>query len=101
MGYRLAHFHAVGTAEWSCADGVAQQIGQLVRIVMELLGVRLVLAHQIDGDREGARHILIIGAWLLVAAVQLIVDGAGPEHLRLQRDGDGNLFSLAHIATPH
>jgi hypothetical protein len=67
---------------------------------MKFLRIRLVLAHQLDGDREGARHILIVG-FLHLIAVQLIVDGAGPEHLRLQRNADGNLFFLAHGCYPH
>jgi hypothetical protein len=66
-----------------------------VRVVVEFLGVRLMLVHQFEGDRESARHVLIIGL-LLVVAVQLIVDGTGLEYLRLQCNADGNFFFFAH-----
>jgi hypothetical protein len=99
--YRLPRLHAVGTAERRRADGVAQQIRQFVCIVVEYLGIRLVLAHQIDCDREGARHILIVAAFFIVAAVHLIVDGAGLEHLRLQRNGNSHLFFFAHCRYTH
>src|ERR1700689_5315601 len=60
--YRLPHLHAIGTAERRRADGVAQQIGQFVCIVMEYRGVRLVLAHPIDSPREGARPLFLCAA---------------------------------------
>src|ERR1700723_519131 len=94
--YRLPRLHAIGTAERRRADGVAQQIGQFVCIVMEYRGVRLVLAHQIDCDREGPRHILIVAAFVIVAAVHLIMDGGGLWALCLQRNGDSHLFFFAH-----
>jgi hypothetical protein len=62
--------------------------------------VRLMLVDQFDGDSEGARHVCVVGG-LFVVAIQLIVDGADFECLRLQRDADGNLLPLAHGHYPH
>jgi hypothetical protein len=66
-----------------------------VGVVVKFVAIRPVLADQLDGDSERARHIFIVGG-LFVVAIQLIVNGAGFEHLRLQRDADGNLLPFAH-----
>jgi hypothetical protein len=59
-----------------------------------------VLPDEFNGNGECARHIFVIRR-LFVVAVQLVVNGAGFEHLRLQRDADGNLLLLAHCRYPH
>jgi hypothetical protein len=86
---------AFGTADGRRTDGIAQQVGQLVRVVIELLCIGAVLADQLDGDRKSARHILIVRE-ALVVAIHLIVKGAGSQYLRLQRYVDGNRLFFAH-----
>ena len=70
-----------------------------MRIVVKLHRIGLMLTHEFDGDRECARHIFILGEFIVVA-VQVIVQGTGLEHLRLERDADGNLLLLAQFQDP-
>jgi len=71
-----------------------------VRIVVKFLCIRTVLPDQLDGNGERARHIFIV-VGCFVVAIQLIVNGTGLEHLRLQRDADGNLLPLARGHCSH
>ena len=71
-----------------------------MRVVVKFLCIRLVLADQFDGNSERARHIVIV-VELCVVAIQLMVDWAALEHLRLQRDANGNLLPLSHDHYPH
>jgi hypothetical protein len=70
-----------------------------VRIVVELLCVRLVLIDQFDRHGKRTRHIFIVGIMLLVA-IQLIVDGTDPQHLCLQGNADGDFESGVHFSYP-
>jgi len=49
-----ARRRALGAADGRCADGIAQQVGQLVRVVIELFRVRRMIADQLDRDRKCA-----------------------------------------------
>jgi hypothetical protein len=90
---------AFRAAQGRLADCVAQQIGQFVRVVMELLRKRRVLVDELDGHRERSRHAFIVRAGVIVA-IELMMDRADFEYVSLQGDADGNLFP-AHDRAHH
>src|SRR3979409_2426647 len=67
---------------------------------MKLFCVRFILPHQLDGDRERASYIFIVGK-LFIVAVEFIMNGTCLEHLRLQRDADGDFLFSAQGRYPH
>jgi hypothetical protein len=79
--------------EGRCAQGIAQQVRQFVFVVLKFIDIRLVVAHQIDGQCECA------GGIHLVVKIQLAMDGTRFQHLGLQRDANRDELLLVHGAT--
>jgi hypothetical protein len=68
----------------SGAQGLAQQISQLMSVIVKLIDVGRVLPHEFHRERKGAGRIDV------VVAEDFIVHRTGPKHVRLQRYLDGD-----------
>jgi hypothetical protein len=72
-----------------------------MRIVLEFPAVWLVLLHELHCQCERARHVLIVRISVRIFAIDVAMRGAGLQHLRLQRNTNGDFVFLAHRRYTH